>query len=130
MSRRRGYPNPNVPTQRRSGPPKPPRVTGMPNLNRYNSYRCPVCGISWLTVDLDPGVTPMFSPCYGTEGCRGTAYSAGYPEGPPPNLPLLIEWYKPANTNELSLEMKRNIEKGGLMRRAAMTAPNWVKRIA
>lgn len=107
-----------------------PRDPNAPALNRYNGYKCPACGGAWLTVDLDEGVTPMFSPCFATEGCRGTAFSMGYPSGPPPNLPLLIEWYKPMHTKGVSYEMSQHLHNGGLMRRAAIDAPAWVKRIA
>jgi hypothetical protein len=128
--RRKGRPRTERPLEGRSGPPKPPRDSGKPQLNKYNGYKCPACGGAWLSVDLDEGVTPMFSPCFAMEGCRGTAYSMGYPSGPPKNLPLLIEWYKPVTTLGLSYEAKLYVEKGGLVRRATRNAPDWVRRIA
>lgn len=111
-------------------PPKP-KPAGIPEeIRRYNGYRCEACRGRWLTVDLNEGVTPMFSPCFATEGCRGRAVSLGYPPGPPPgDMPLLIEWYAPANTRGLSYEAKDHVNKGGLIRRATEQAPDWVKAI-
>lgn len=129
-NRRRARPHAERPAQGRSGAAKPPRDITKPALNRYNGYKCAACGGAWLTVDLDEGVTPMFSPCFATEGCRGTANSMGYPSGPPPNLPLLIEWYKPIRTGPVSYEMSQHLRSGGLMRRAAKGAPAWVQRLA
>lgn len=127
---RRARPSDQRPSGRPSGRAKPPRDITRPALNRYNGYKCASCAGNWLTVDLDEGVTPMFSPCFANESCRGTAHSLGYPSGPPPNWPLLIEWYKPITTQGLSMEMAEHVNKGGLMRRAAKDAPAWVKRIA
>lgn len=129
-NRRRGRVRTERPLERRSEAAKPPREPSKPTLNRYNIYKCPSCGGAWLTVDLDEGVTPMFSPCFATQGCGGTATSMGYPEGPPPNLPLLIEWYKPMRIIDLDHEVKDHIRKGGLMRRATRGAAEWVKRLA
>lgn len=127
---KRARPNMSGPAQRRSGRLKPPRDETRPRLNRYNGYHCPSCGGRWLTVDLDEGATPMFSPCFAKEGCRGTANSMGYPKGSPPNLPLLIEWYWPMSLSGLSMEMAEHVRRGGLMRRATKTAPEWVQRLA
>lgn len=90
---------------------------------RYNGYQCSPnggCGGIWLTVDLDKGVTPMFSKCLATEGCEGVAASMGYPKTPPPKkIPLLIEWYEPAESamDDMPPAMFAHVQKGGLLRR-------------
>lgn len=98
---------------------------------RYNGYKCDTCRGAWLTVDLDPGVTPMFSPCFRTEGCEGRAVSMGYPSAPPPpDLEVLIEWFKPRSTRGLDPALADHVSRGGLLRRAAANAPAWVKAMA
>lgn len=98
---------------------------------RHNGYKCGDCGGAWLTVDLDEGVTPMFSPCFRTEGCHGRAVSMGYPPGPPPQgLDLLIEWYAPSSTRGLDPALADHVSRGGLLRRATTGAPAWVKALA
>lgn len=49
-----------------------------------NAYKCPVCGLVTVTIDVDPGVTPMFLGCRRTPGCTGFGESAMYPETDPP----------------------------------------------
>jgi hypothetical protein len=110
--------------------PRQPQTAATP-LRRYNGYKCDECGGAWLTVDLHEGVTPMFSPCFRTEGCRGRAVSMGYPPGPPPeSLPLLIEWYMPTNLRGLNPALADHVRRGGLLRRATAGAPEWVRRLA
>lgn len=110
---------------------KPRRAHPVAQIQRYNGYKCEECGGAWLTVDLAQGVTPIFSPCFRTEGCQGRAVSMGYPPGPPPAaLPLLIEWYQPTNLRGLSPELRDHVQRGGLLRRAANEAPQWVKEMA
>lgn len=103
-------------------------------VEKYNAYTCDTCHKSWVTVDLHEGVTPMFSQCFATNGCRGKGRSAMYPEGgskPPARLgPVIIEWFRPSNLESYSYEMQEYLRKGGLARRAAPAAPDWVKRIA
>jgi hypothetical protein len=98
---------------------------------KYNGYKCEKCGGVWGTVDLNRGVTPMFEPCFATEGCTGRAHSMGYPKSPPPkDLPILIEWYAPASVRNLPESIKAHVYRGGLVRRATADAPEWVKRRA
>lgn len=101
---------------------------------RFNAYLCDTCGKGYLTLDVDRGTTPMFAPCFATQGCKGPAMSAGYPEGPPP-LELgdpIIYWHNPgqAEFDKLSLEMQDHVRNGGLVRKATDAAPDWVKAIA
>jgi hypothetical protein len=101
---------------------------------RYNGYLCGTCGKSYATVDLDPGVTPSFMSCFKTEGCPGRCVSMGYPEGPPPlGIPVLIQFYKPSEEEFKKIKhpvLKDHVARGGLVRRAAPDAPEWVKRLA
>lgn len=105
-----------------------------PDTEKYNAYRCDTCNKIWITVDLNEGVTPAITQCFGTEGCRGRGHSMGYPEGgkkPPERLgPVIIEWFRPARLHSYSVEMQEYLRKGGLARRAAPGAPHWVKKIA
>jgi len=133
MSNRRKVRGPYGP---RKPKPKPDIVGHWPEMRKYNGYQCEVCDRVFISVDLHEGVTPMFSPCFATEGCRGKAHSLGYPEGgkkPPEKFgPAIIEWYKPteAEYQKMSYELQQHIRKGGLARRASRDAPNWVKEIA
>ena len=105
-----------------------------PDVEKYNGYECDECRGVWITVDLNEGVTPMLSQCFATEGCRGRGRSLGYPEGgkkPPEKFgPVIIEWYRPTRLESYSYEMQEYLRKGGLARRAAPAAPDWVKKIA
>lgn len=101
---------------------------------RFNAYLCDTCGKGYLTLDVDRGTTPMFTPCFATQDCKGPAMSAGYPDGRPP-LELgdpIIYWYKPnkAEFSQLSFEMQEHVRNGGLVRKATEAAPEWVKRAA
>lgn len=100
---------------------------------RYNGYICEKCDKGWLTLDIDQGVTPMFSPCFATEGCDGQAHSMGYPQGDPPaqlGAPI-IHWYKPTEGEfkQLTPELQDHVRRGGLIRKATKDAPEWVKEI-
>jgi hypothetical protein len=100
---------------------------------KYNAYECDTCKGIFVTVDIHEGVTPMFSPCFKTEYCRGRAHSLGYPSGgtkPPERLgPPILEWYRPdeSEIRRMSHEMQQHIRQGGLARRATKYAPDWVK---
>jgi hypothetical protein len=102
-----------------------------PPGRRYNGYQCDPkggCGGIYLTVDLDPGVTPMFMPCLITPDCEGLAVSLGYPRAlPPAKLPLLLEWYAPDPLYTLPADIEEHVRKGGLVRRPTDEAPEWVK---
>jgi hypothetical protein len=85
-----------------------------------NAYTCPVCHLNTMTIDVDPGVTPMFLGCRRTRGCTGTAVSAGYPELPVPDElleHLEWEWTTPTEREfrRLSPVMQAHIDAGGLM---------------
>jgi hypothetical protein len=109
------------------------RVAAIQNTfsGRYNGYICAKCGKGFLTLDVDPGVTPMFSRCFATEGCRGQARSMGYPDGEPdPSLgDPIIHWVKPspAEFKKLPRPVQEHVLRGGLVRKATDVAPDWVK---
>jgi hypothetical protein len=100
---------------------------------RYNGYICDKCDKGFLTLDIDEGVTPMFSPCFATEGCNGRAHSMGYPEGEPPAYlgEPIIHWYKPKQEEmvQFPFEIRHHIERGGLVRKATSATPEWVKAL-
>lgn len=75
-------------------------ITERASQPRLNAYKCEACGRIMVTRDLHAGVTPMFLDCRTTEGCQGTAASAGYPSGPMPEgyPPVTLEWYRPSAT--------------------------------
>jgi len=104
------------------------------DAEKYNAYQCDTCDGIYVTVDVNEGVTPAMTQCFAKEGCPGRARSLGYPSGgtkPPARLgPVILEWFRPANLDSYSYEMQEYLRKGGLARRAAPAAPNWVKRIA
>jgi len=98
---------------------------------RCNGYLCGTCNRIYVTVDIDPGVTPMFMRCFATEGCPGQASSLGYPAGPIPagvGQPVL-EWYRPETTAGENPAMVDHLRNGGLAHRPASTAPDWVKAL-
>jgi hypothetical protein len=100
---------------------------------RYNAYTCDKCGKAYLTLDVDPGVTPMFSPCFATEGCDGRAHSAGYPNGEPPEEfgDAIIHWVRPTKEEMkgLSEPVRQHVEQGGLVRRPTEATPEWVREL-
>jgi hypothetical protein len=101
---------------------------------RFNGYICDTCGKGWLVLDIDEGVTPMFEPCFATEGCRGQAHSMMYPNGEPPahlGEPI-IHWVKPTEKEaaKLSPELRDHVRRGGLVRRFTNNAPAWVRAMA
>lgn len=94
-----------------------------------NAYTCPVCHLNTVTIDVDPGVTPMFLGCRRTPGCTGMATSAGYPAGPPPEELLKHldwEWSTPTEREfrKLSHETKDHVERGGLVLRPRGDRPS------
>lgn len=102
-------------------------------VGRYNGYICNECKLGYLTLDIDPGTTPMFGPCFATPGCKGRAHSMGYPTGEPP-ISLgepIIYWIKPSGKafDKLSPEMKVHVMQGGLIRKATESAADWVKEM-
>lgn len=101
------------------------KLDGLDGGSRRNSYICKTCGGVYVTVDIDPGVTPMFMRCYATEGCEGEAHSTMY-SGAPAIDPTL-EWYRPETTKGQNPAMVDHLRQGGLVHRAAATAPAWVK---
>jgi hypothetical protein len=85
-----------------------------------NAYNCDTCHANTVTIDVDPGVTPMFLGCRRTPGCRGMASSSGYPDlEPPPHImtDLDFEWATPTEREfrQLEPEMKSHVDQGGLV---------------
>ena len=83
-----------------------------------NAYTCDVCGLNTVTIDVDPGVTPMLLACRRTPGCTGTGTSAGYPAGPVPDElleHLTWEWSTPTEGEfrKLSPAVQDHVERGG-----------------
>lgn len=77
-------------------------------VGRENVYVCDKCHGHIVTVDRDPGVTPMFLGCRATEGCDGQMVSSGYPD--PSKKPASIgpatwEWYRDGEREVLVLGM-------------------------
>lgn len=103
------------------------KLDGLDGGRRRNIYLCEACRGSYVTVDVDPGVTPMFMRCYATEGCTGTAHSTMY-TGNPTADPTL-EWYRPTTTKGQNPAMVDHLRQGGLAHRAAPTAAAWVKAL-
>lgn len=86
--------------------------------NRRNTYVCDKNGHSVVTIDRDPGVTPMFILC---PHCSGRGVSKFY-NGGIPGVDPSHEWYRPTlkqclkmcNKNEGLLD---HVLKGGLVLR-------------
>jgi hypothetical protein len=95
------------------------RRVQMAGHHGINAYHCRECGANTVTIDVDPGVTPMFLACRRTPGCKGTAVSSGYPATVPPQSILDAprwEWFLPKGFDyaHLSPEMRQFIDDGGL----------------
>lgn len=87
---------------------------GSPMVNKgLNRYTCDICEHSIVTVDRQPGVTPMFLSCKSGTKCSGMMRSAGYVgvTGEP-----TYEWRKPtpAERKKLSPAMQEHVDLGGL----------------
>lgn len=89
---------------------------------RENVYTCEDCRGWIVTIDRDPGVTPMFlgcrvpQPTTSEPPCQGRMVSAGYPKGPkPPQYgPATWEWFRPDTVKGMEPAMARHIMDGGL----------------
>lgn len=86
-------------------------------VGRENCYVCRECLGHIVTVDRDPGVTPMFLGCRATEGCSGQMVSSGYPD--PDKKPASIgpatwEWFRPTDLKGYEPDMVDHISRGGL----------------
>lgn len=98
-------------------------------IGRENVYTCQECKGYTVTIDVDAGVTPFLLKCRakGDGMCDGMAVSSFYPKGPrPDHIPAPAwEWYRPAGKDyeNLSSEMKKHIDKGGLYIRSRVPAP-------
>lgn len=46
--------------------------------NKLNKYTCNTCEGEIVTIEREPGVTPMMIDCRATEGCEGLMMSWGY----------------------------------------------------
>jgi len=96
-------------------------------LDRRNAYFCPECRKVTITVDVDPGVTPMFIKCphfeisfassfmYQVLGCMAIKYSPNH--GCMVPFPADYEWYKPDKKQKLSADEKDHVDQGGLLMR-------------
>lgn len=94
-----------------------------------NAYHCQKCGRNTVTIDVDPGVTPMFLGCRRTEGCTGSAVSSGYPEAKPPQHVLDHldwEWALPTGFEYARLDaaMRDHVDQGGLVLRPRTDRPS------
>lgn len=100
---------------------------------RYNGYICEKCNKGYLTLDVDNGVTPMFMPCFATQGCDGRAHSLGYPNGEPPAFlgEPVIHWVRPSKQEFMNLpaSLRDHVRQGGLIRKATANTPEWVKEL-
>lgn len=89
---------------------------------RENVYTCEECRGWIVTIDRDPGVTPMFLACRAPQPttteptCTGRMVSAGYPSGPkPPQYrPPTWEWFRPDSLDGLDPAMRDHVMRGGL----------------
>lgn len=92
-----------------------------------NAYHCGTCGRNTVTIDVHPGVTPIFTTCRATSGCTGQATSSGYPTAPrPDNLPAPAwEWYRPGCMEyaHLNRDRRDHVDKGGLLLRRRSDPP-------
>lgn len=93
-------------------------------VGRENAYQCDICHGYTVTIDREPGSTPMYIGCRadGTErGCTGRSVSFGYPNGPrPPHIPAPAwEWVRPTvdDLRDLDLETLAHVDNGGLLLR-------------
>lgn len=64
-----------------------------------NAYTCSKCGKSAITVNRNPGTTPMFKGCPNPE-CGGEATSRMYRIDQ--SFPALFEWYRPMTEEEIA----------------------------
>jgi hypothetical protein len=100
---------------------------------KYNAYTCATCEKAFLTLDVDEGATPTFMRCLATEGCKGSAMSAGYPEGDPPEYmgDAIVHWVKPSaeELGRLSPGMVTHVKEDGLIAKPTEAAPDWVKTL-
>ena len=81
-----------------------------------NAYKCPECGKVTVTIDVDPGVTPMLLACRRTPGCEGMAVSSGYPATEPPAALLEhLDWeWTLTPPADVTPEEERFVADGGL----------------
>jgi Arc/MetJ-type ribon-helix-helix transcriptional regulator len=72
-----------------------------------NAYTCGSCGKSMITVNRNPGTTPMFKGC---DYCGGEAKSRMYriPQDSPP----FFEWYRPLSEEEIAEVLEDDDEYG------------------
>lgn len=86
--------------------------------NKINCYVCKSCGHITKTIDIDEGVTPMFTDC---DGCKSqaTAISKFYNDIAPEAKPTM-EWYRPTITQcmkyrKLNSPTLEHVLNGGLL---------------
>ena len=83
---------------------------------RTNIYICDKCRHAMVTIDVDEGVTPMFTTCE-VEGCGGTAASTMYRAVT--MLKPSQEWYRPTDDEVAKMHPATiaHVKNGGLILR-------------
>lgn len=106
------------------------KVPTPPAMNAYQCQRRK--GHIVITIDMHPGVTPMFMNCRYPH-CPGTSSSMGYPSAPMPDIlktaPTFV-WYRPSlrEMMDLSQEFVDHINGGGLLlRRCPQTVDEFME---
>lgn len=89
-------------------------------VGRENFYYDRACQFGIVTVDLHPGVTPMFLSCRNPKKCTGVMNSMGYPD--PRSKPAWLgqatyEWYRPDSIEDDDTEEADYVIGGGLLLR-------------
>lgn len=110
---------------RYAGPPKvvawrEERRRAQAGHHGVNAWKCDVCGLLTVAIDVDPGVTPMFLGCRRTPDCTGMGTSSGYPSIPVPDRVLEHldwEWTLPDPGEDLTTGDREWIDDGGLLLR-------------
>lgn len=92
------------------------------NVGRTNVYICEKCRYAGVTIDRDPGVTPVIIGCLSRKKCDGRAYSTMYRA--PTNLEPVAEWYRPSDEEIAgkSQSVKDHVSRGGLLLRLIQTS--------
>lgn len=92
----------------------------MESKGAINVYTCRECGHEQVTINIENGVTPMFTRCraLGTQ-CKGTAVSSGYQVDQ--NRRPEYEWYRPKDAELVKFDRhtREHVKQGGLLLRRA-----------
>lgn len=98
---------------------------------RHIGYQCEGCKGFWAALQLDEGVLPGLVICLATEHCRGPVVVLMPTSKPAPDwVPILAEWIRPDEGTHFRNEpyLNDHLDRGGLLVRPTIDAPNWVKR--